>query len=154
VLLTLLSLFFLLVFAAWLHRWLRELEGPGGWLATVSLVGGVLMVGMFSVIVMLTVAGTVLEGYGDDPVIARTLLVLQWQALVIVFMPTAAFVGATSLVAMHAGAMPRWLTYSGAVIAAALLLPPIAYFPFLLSTPWTGMLAIVLLQRMRLERHG
>ena len=150
VLLLLFSLFFLMVFVAWLHRWLREVEGPGGWLATLALIGGALMVATMSLTVLLSIAGTVLDDYGPDAVIARTLLVLQWQAVAIAFVPTAAFIGATSLVGFGREVLPKWLTYSGVAIALGLLLPPIAFLPFLLSTLWTGMLAVFLLQRIRL----
>lgn len=149
VLLILLSLFFLMVFVAWLHRWLREVEGRGGWLATLALVGGVLMVATMAIVVLLSIGGTVLEDYGGDPVIARTLLVLQWQAVAVTFIPTAAFIGATSLVGLGGQVLPKWLTYSGVAIALGLLLPPVAFLPFLFSTLWTGMLAVLLLQRTR-----
>ena len=150
VLLILLSLFFLMVFVAWLHRWLREVEGRHGWLATLALIGGVLMVATMGVVVLLSIAGTVLEDYGPDPVIARTLLILQWQAVAVTFVPTAAFIGAISLVGKAADVLPKWLTYSGVAIAIGLLLPPIAFLPYLMSTLWTGMLAVFLLQRARL----
>ena len=150
VILMLFSLFFLMVFVAWLHRWLREIEGRRGWLATLALIGGVLMVATMTVVVLLSIAGTVLEDYGPDPVIARTLLVLQWQAVAISFVPTAAFIGAISLVGLGTQVLPKWLTYSGAAIALGLLVPPVAFLPFLLSTLWTGMLAVLLLQRTRL----
>jgi hypothetical protein len=149
ILLTMLSLFFLMVFVAWLHRWLRDVEGRGGWLATLAAIGGTLMAGMMLVVVMLSIAGTVLEGYGDDPVIARTLIVLQWQAVAVVFIPTAVFIGATSMVGLASGEIPKWLTYSGLAIALGLLLPPIAFLPFLFSTMWTGLLAVLMLQKAR-----
>jgi hypothetical protein len=150
ILLTLFSLFFFLVFLSWLYRWLREAEGEGGWLSTLALVGGVLMVAMLSVVVLLSIGTTVLESYGPDPVIARTLLTLQWQAVAIAFVPTAAFVGGTGLVGYTTGALPRWIVYSGLAIGATLLIPPLAFLPFLLSSLWIGMLAVVLLQRSRL----
>ena len=150
ILLTLLSLFFFIVFLSCLHRWLREAEGERGWLATLALVGGMLMVAMLSVVVVLAIAGTVLGGYGPDPVIARTILVLQWQAIAVAFIPGAAFVGGTALVGYTTAILPRWLSISGMVIALGLLVPPLAFLPFLLSTLWTGMLAVFLLQRTRL----
>lgn len=150
VLLTMLSLFFFLVFLSCLHRWLRDVEGEGGWLATLPLIGGTLMTGMLLVVVMLAIASTVLAGYGPDPVIARTILVLEWQAIPIAFIPAAAFVGGTGLVGYTTGAMPRWLWLSGLVIGLGLLVPPLAFLPFLLASLWTGMLAIFLLQRSRL----
>jgi len=149
ILLTLFSLFFLILFVAWLHRWLREAEGEDGWFSTVSLIGGVLQVGMLSLLVALSIAATVLEDYGPDAVIARTLLVLQWQAIAVVFLPTAAFVGGASLVGYTSGQLPRWLCYAGIGIAVGLLVPPLAYLPFLLSSLWTGFLAVFLLQRSR-----
>lgn len=149
ILLTLFSLFFLLVFVSWLWRWLRDAEGEGGWVANVALVGGILLVGMLLIITLLSIAATVLEDFGPDPVIARTLLVLQWQAVAVAFVPSAAFVGGTAFVGHTAGVLPRWLNYSGFAIALGLLIPPVAFFPYLLSSLWTGMLAIMLLQRSR-----
>jgi hypothetical protein len=144
-----LSVFFFLVFLSCLHRWLRDVEGEGGWFATLALVGGVLMAGMLLVEVMLAIASTVLASYGDDPVIARTILVFEWQAIAVVFIPAAAFIGGTGLVGYTTGALPRWLAISGLVIGVGLLVPPLAFLPYLLSTLWTGMLAIFLLQRTR-----
>ncbi|MFP5319793.1 MAG: hypothetical protein ACLGI2_16055 [Acidimicrobiia bacterium] len=149
ILLTLFSLFFFMVFLSWLWRWLRDAEGPGGWVANVTLVGGILLVGMLLVITMLTIAAAVLDDFGPDPVMARTLLVLQWQSVAVAFIPSAAFVGGTALVGHTAGVLPRWLNYSGFAIALGLLIPPLAFFPYLLSSLWTGMLAIMLLQRSR-----
>lgn len=149
ILLTLISLFFLIVFVSWLHRWLREAEGEGGWFSTMSLAGGVLQVGMLSVVVALSIASTVLESFGPDVVIARTLLVLQWQAIAIVFIPTAAFVGGASLVGYTTGELPRWICYVGLGISIGLLIPPLAFLPFLLSNLWTGLLAMFLFQRSR-----
>jgi hypothetical protein len=150
ILLTLFSLLFLLVFVSWLYSWLRRVEGGTGWLATTSLVGGILLVAMLSVVVLLSIATTVLGSYGSDPVIARTLLVLQWQAVAVAFVPAAALVGAVSLVGYRAAILPRWICFSGMAIAIGLLIPPLAFLPFLLSSLWTGLLAVVLLQRTRL----
>ena len=150
ILLTLFSLFFLTVFVSWLHHWLRDVAPRSDrWLATLSLVGGVLMVAMTSVVVVIAIGSTVLDDYGPDPVIARTLLTLQWQALAVVFVPTAAFVGATGVLAYTSRVLPRWLAYSGMVIGVGLLIPPLAFLPFLFSSLWIGMLGIVLLQRAR-----
>lgn len=149
ILLTLFSLFFLLVFVAWLHRWLRDAEGPGGWAATLALIGGAITVAMLLVVVLLSIATTVLDGYGSDPVIARTLLVLQWQAVAVAFIPSAAFVGGTSLVGWASGRLPRWLVFAGFAISVGLLVPPLAFLPFILSSLWVGVLAVVLLQRPR-----
>ena len=150
ILLTLFSLFFLLVFVTWLHSWLRDVAARRErWLATLSLAGGILMVAMLSVVCLLAIASTVLEDYGPDPVIARTLFVAQWQAIAIAFMPTAAFVGATAVLAYTSRVLPRWLAYSGMAIGVGLLVPPLAFLPYLLSSLWTGMLAVVLLQRTR-----
>lgn len=149
ILLTLFGLFFFVVFLAWLYRWLRDAEGPGGWMANVALIGGILLVAMLSIVIVLTIAVTVLDDYGPDPVIARTLMVLQWQAMAVAFVPTAAFVGGTAFVGHATGVLPRWLNYSGIAIAMGLLIPPLAFLPYLLSSVWTGMLAIMLLQRSR-----
>jgi len=150
VLLTLFSVLFLLVFVAYLHRCLRALEGEQGWLATLAALGGTLMVATLSVVALLSLGSTVLDDYGPDPVIARTLLVLSWQAVAIVFLPTAAFVGAASLVLRRSRVLPSWVAVSGLVLAAGMLVPPLAFFPFLLSAVWIGMLGVLLLTRSRL----
>jgi len=149
ILLTLLSLFCFMVFLAWLWRWLGDAEGAQAWVANVTLVGGILLAGMLLVITLLSIAATVLDDFGPDPVIARTLLVLQWQAVAVAFVPAAAFVGGTAFVGHQGGVLPKWLNYSGFAIALGLLIPPLAFFPYLLSSLWTGMLAIMLLQRSR-----
>jgi hypothetical protein len=151
ILLTLFSMFFLIVFVAWLYRWLREIEGDG-WLANLSLIGGILQVGALLVVVVLSIGATVLDRYGADPVIARTLLVFQWQAIAIAFVPTAAFVGGASAVGLTTGQLPRWLAFIGLGISVGLLVPPLAFLPFLLSNLWTGLLAVYLLQRSRHRR--
>ena len=151
ILLTLFSMFFLIVFVAWLYRWLRDIEGDG-WLANLTLVGGILEVGGLLVVVVLSIGATVLDRYGADPVIARTLLVLQWQAIAIAFVPTAAFVGGIAALGFTSAQLPRWMSYSGFALALGLLVPPVAFLPFLLSNLWTGLLAIYLLQRSRGRR--
>lgn len=145
--LTLVSLFFLLVFVAYLHRWLRMVEGEDGWYATLALAGGVLLVGALLLGVLVAVSTTVLEDYGADPVIARTLLVLGWQGVALAFVPASAFVGSVSLVGVRSGALPRWLCTSGLVLACGLLVIPVAFIPFLFSTLWTGLVAVTLLTR-------
>lgn len=153
-LLTLLSLFFLLVFVAYLHRWLREQEGDRGWLSTLALGGGLLAVGGLLVALMVPFAGTVLEDYGDDEVIARTLLVLGRQAAVITLVPLSALLGATSLVAARSGGLAKWITSSGMVLAVGLLLVPVSLIAYLFSTLWIGLVAVTLLSKARAERGG
>ncbi|MGH9280439.1 MAG: hypothetical protein ACRD12_20385, partial [Acidimicrobiales bacterium] len=152
ILLTLFSAFFLLVFVSWLHRWLRQAEGEGGWLATLAFGGGVLLVGSLLVVLVLSLASTVIDDYGPDPVIARTLLTVRLWAVAITFVPAASFVGATGVIGWRSGWLPRWMSYAGMALAAGMLIPPLAYFPFLLSTIWTGMLGVTLIQQGRALR--
>jgi hypothetical protein len=149
VLLTLLSLFFLLVFVAWLHRWLRDIEGERGWLANLALAGGVLMAVAAMIVVVLTLGLTTLDDYGPETVIGRTLLTLQWQAIAIAWVPTALLIGSVSVIGSRSGQLPRWLSVSGTAIAVGLLIPFLAFLPFLVSNLWIGMLALFLLQRSR-----
>lgn len=153
IVLSLLSLFFLLAFVAFVHRWLRTVEGEGGWIATLALAGGVLMVAALMLGVMVAVGGTVLDDYGDDPVLARMLLVLGWQAQAVAYVPTAAFLGGVALVGARSGELPRWITTPGLVLAAGLLLIPVAFLPFLFSTLWIGMVAVTLLTRLGPRRR-
>lgn len=147
VLLTLFSAFFMLIFVAYVHRWLRAVEGDEGWLATLALVAGAVVVACLSMVALLSLGGTILDGYGEDPAIARTLLVLSWQAIAVVFLPTAAFLGATSLLLRRSEVIPSWMGLFGLVLAAGLILPPLAFLPYLLSAPWIGMLAVMMLTR-------
>lgn len=149
ILLSLLSLFFLLVFVAWLHRWLREIEGERGWLANLALMGGVLVAAATSIVVVLTLGLTTLDDYGAETVIGRTLLTLHWQAIAIAWVPTALLIGSVSVIGSRTGRLPRWLSMSGIAIAVGLLIPFLAFLPFLVSNLWIGMLAVFLLQRAR-----
>lgn len=145
VILTLLSLFFLLVFVSYLYSWLRSLEGRSGWLANVAYGGGLLTVASVGVSVLISFSGAALDDYGGSPEVAKMLLLLDERSEVVAIVPLAALMGATALVAARAGDLPRWLTTSGMLLAASLLLLPLP--PLLFSTLWLGLLAITLLSR-------
>lgn len=147
VILTLLSMFFLLVFVSYLYRWLRQAEGDRGWLSTLAFAGGLLVVVTLLMGLLIAFAGTLLEDYGDDPAIARMLLVLGWRSGIIVIVPMAALVGGTAAVAARTGELPRWLSTSGLVLAGSMLVIPVAAIPYLFSTLWIGMVAVTLLTR-------
>lgn len=152
VLLTMFGAFFLLVFVAWLHRYLRQAEGEDGWLATLALSGGLLLAAALLFVVVVSLSSTVLDDYGPDPVIARTLLILRVWAAAIALIPAAVFTGAVGLVGWRSGWLPRWLSYAGIALAVGMLVLPLASVPFLLSTLWIGMLSVVLLQQARAAR--
>ena len=93
-----------------------------------------------------TLAGSVSD-YGRDPQVARTLVVLQWDWIMVVAAPLAALVGGTAVVSLRFGALPKWLGWISVVVTVLLVIPPISYFGFLAFIIWSVFVSVVLLTR-------
>jgi len=94
-------------------------------------------------------------GDGLDPQLARTLQDINDASFYLSFFPLTVLLAAFAIVAIQSGALPKWLGWMSAVVAAALLVDGMAgtLYPrdfgpsFLLFLLWTVITSVVLMRR-------
>jgi hypothetical protein len=102
------GVFFLLWFLALLkHK--RESVDDSSWLPSVAYGGGMVAGAMLLMLASLGIASTTIEDYGGDFVIARVVLVLTWDHLIILAPRLAALNGGTAVVSIRSNVLPLWL---------------------------------------------
>lgn len=143
----LLATFFLFWFLAYLYRQLRQAEGEGGWLASAAYGGGLVAGAMLLVLSSIELAGVAVSDYGSDPSVAKTLVALQWNYIIVLAPPLAALVGGTTVIAFRFGALPQWLGWVGVPFTLLLLLPMVAWAGVFLSPLWVLVVSITLFIR-------
>ncbi|HEX6263457.1 MAG TPA: hypothetical protein VF097_11485 [Actinomycetota bacterium] len=141
-----LSSVFLIWFSGSVRSHLRVSEGGTGRLSTVAFGGGVAgAVGTGIAFSILSVAGA--RG-SEGQVTPATAMVLYdiYGSLIGVAVPItlAALLGASSLVALRAGALPGWLAWSGAVLTIGLI-SPFSYIFIAIAFLWIAVVSILLL---------
>lgn len=141
----LLGLIAFMIFAAVLCRTLREAEDSHAWLSTLAFGAVVAQTGA-------TIAGDLLPGatafYGGsrvDPATVSLLLDQKKLAEVLTVPLMGLFLGCAAIVILRANAMPRWVGWSAAAVAAtSLIAVPFGFdavqIPALLTALW--MLAV------------
>jgi hypothetical protein len=149
------------VFVAFLHRILRDAEGPGGWLATLALSAGVL----HSAVRFGAQPPRMVVDYRGDALsseLARTLEDLNGTAFVVTGLLLGLYCAAAGGVFLRHGGLPRWLGWFGAVagwlaLAAGVvgMADPDLYvpWPFLAGLVWTAIVSIVLAVRPDRRSH-
>lgn len=144
--------FFFLWFLGVLHGLLRRAEGDGSPLASVALAGGIVFIALsaagFAAEVLYPAAVSRFGDFGPDgrPFVLASLALASWlyhfcQA------GASALIGATSLVALRTGLLPRWLALAGLVVAALTLL----HFVFPLLGALSGLLWIAVVSVLMLS---
>lgn len=144
-------------FAARVATSLRRAEGASGWLWTVALAGGFLLVaselgGAGAVNALLTRAGDNLSTAEAMSLfdLAQALLFLFWAGGTL-------FLAASAVLSLRLRALPRWLGGAAAVIAAVSLIAPastqLLHIPATLFYLWVIAASIVLM-RMSREPHA
>ena len=113
--------FLLLWFLGYLGHHLRRAEGEDGWLASVAYGGGLVTVGLQLVGVSFTLAESELASYGEDTQVAKTYFVYGWNAASILAPPLGALAAATTVAGFRFAALPRGLSWTGALFVAAML---------------------------------
>ncbi len=148
--LTMLGAFFLVGFAAFLRGYLLAATGERNWLVAMAFGGGLVSAALLLVSAHVTQSFTVLTGYGADTQVAKTLYVLDWnEYLLVEAPPLAALVGATSALWLRERLPPRWLGWTGALVALSLLSPVLPGSGVLLAFLWIGVLSVLLVLRPR-----
>lgn len=125
-----LSLVFFVVFMAYLrHRFdVATRQGPAQWFVPVFW-GGTLLYGAgFLMLGFVQLGQTVLEDYGSDVQVAKTVLVLGWNALILIAPGILLFMGAAAVLVLHSGVLPKWLGWAAVVAAVAAIAPWIPIF--------------------------
>ena len=146
-----LAAFALVWFAASLRSTLRQAEGGTGVLSAVAFAGGVMagVTALASSALTRTAAEFVRRQ--DDAEGARMASSLQESTMAVAsIFGLALLVGATFVIALRHGGIPRWLAWVGAVGAALSLVPiyPIFVFGVLIALFWVAALSIVLIRRV------
>lgn len=136
----------LLFFVAWLAAQLRTGD-PAGWLHGAAFAGGITFVGSLLALTALPYAAANRFQWDEvlDPATAQTIHVLQWDALTIAWFPMGVLIGATALSALATRWMPRWLAWTGIVLAIGLLTYFVAWFVFLLVLVWLLVVCVLAL---------
>jgi hypothetical protein len=120
----------MLLFTAYLYSRLRRAENGRGWLAPAMLMGGLLAVSIKISSLVPVLALFYRGASGFDPQLATALLDMNSFAFIQTWAAEAIFLGAAAAAGIRYGALPGWLSWSGAVVALLLLLAvPLAFGP-------------------------
>ena len=151
------------VFVAFLHRVLRDAEGPSGWLATVALGAGLL----HSAVRFEAQAPRMVGRFRGDALpadLAGVLVDLNAMAFVITGLLLGLYCASAGAVCVTHRVLPRWLGWFGlisgllALIAGVVgMVDPESYVPvpFLAGLLWTLIVSILLTVRpRRLPAHA
>jgi hypothetical protein len=154
--LEILGFLFFLFFLGSLWSALRRAEGGSGWLSLTAFGAG-----LMSVTIKVASAAPVLAARhrsgGLDPQLARTLQDINDASFFLTFFPLAVLLAAFAIVAIHSGALPRWLGWIAAVMCVAFLAGGLAGsadlgsewagLPMILFTVWVVATSVVLIRR-------
>jgi hypothetical protein len=136
-------------FVAYLYSVLRRAEGEGGWLAPTVLGAGLLDTAIkLSSAAPALAARDLREGSQLDTLLHD----INNASFVLTMYPLALLAGASAIVILSTGVLPRWLGWSGAATAAALAANgsflEAEFVPaFLLFLAWTVATSLVLVRR-------
>jgi hypothetical protein len=154
------SIVFLICFLAYLYRRIQGAEGERGWLATALLAAGGAYIAILIYLTAITLAISTIDDYGSDASIARTLSTLSWDTTSLMAAPLAVLVGSITVAALRYHALPRWLGYTGAPIALAMVVAPVSFlegfffFGFVVFFPWLLAISIATAIRPRLPEQA
>jgi len=141
--LLLLSIGFFLWFLGSLRAVLRTAEGGAGRLSATAYGGGIATVALLSALPGVSVLGA-LDAEHLTPQAAKTIFLLGDAFLYPAAMTAAVLVGATGLLAVRTGALPRWLGWPSLLLALWLLVPPLGSAAGTPENPagWTSLAAV------------
>lgn len=108
------------LFLASLHRAIRRAEGDDGIFAGAALIGGLALLGPLLLQVAGWGAAALEAGPSRDASIAAGLMDLGNMGFLLVPMPAALLIGATSLAAPPGVLLPGWLARAGVVLAVVM----------------------------------
>ena len=104
-----LAVFFFLFFLAYLRDRLGRVGEEGAWLVSVLWGSGLLFAAMALLTGSVQAAQVVVEDYGQDTQVAKTLFVIGWYTVLVLGPPVAAFGASAAVLILRFKLLPRWL---------------------------------------------
>lgn len=148
--LSLISVFFLAAFLAALRDLLARVDGPADFLSTMAWGGGVSAMAALTSGFALNALGA-LRGRADGQIAPESAVVFYEGGLALTGLAAtlslAVLLAPTAVAALRYGALPRWLGWITAVLAALGLVTPISFLLFLLFPLWVLAVSIVMFRR-------
>ncbi len=141
-----LSVFFFLFFLAYLRDWLGRVGEEGAWLVSVLWGSGLLFAAMALLIGSVQAAQFVVEDYGPDAQVAKTLFVIGWDTVLVLGPPVAAFGASAAILILRFKLLPWWL---GALAVLVFLSGFVPWMAVIVLAPWVFLTSIVLLVEAR-----
>ena len=138
------SVFFLLWFSGSLKTFLSKAEGGDGRLATVAFGGGVASSSMVLVSSLIMLAAAARAGVDSGIRLEAATLSYDLYGSIVgsgLSISMASVIGATAVVILRSGALPRWLGWASVAIAVGLL-TPINWALLALVLPWVAAVSI------------
>ena len=147
------GVFFLSWFIPFLRHRLEAASGGGGWVPSVAYGSGMTAGAMLLVLASFGFAASVVESYEGDWQVAKTILILSWDHLIVLAPALAALVAATSVVSIHTGGLPAWLGWASLllVLAPLVVAPELMTMIFLV---WVIALSVALLYQTFTDDAG
>jgi hypothetical protein len=152
--LELLGFCLMVVFLARLHAVLRDAEGPGGWLATLALSGGLVTVAVKLGSAAFYVVGLSVDDLAGEQ--ARLMIQLGDAAFLVSAMTSGLLVLGAAGSSLRSGVLPRWLAWLGVPIGALAVLGSLSPTSldggpgvpgFLLGLLWLAAVSVVIAVR-------
>src|ERR687897_1505299 len=147
----LVGILFLIPFLAYLWSILRQAEGEGGWLSATIFGAGLVDLTIKLGSAAASVAAEQLE---EGTPLDTALHDMNSASFILSMLPLSVLTAAFAIVTLRTRVLPRWLGWTAAITAGALLANGMAleaeFGPaFLLFLLWTVATSVVLLRRMR-----
>lgn len=147
------AVFFLFWFLPMLRHRLELAQGEHGWLPSVAYGSGLTGAGVLLMLASLGFAGSLVGDFEGDWEVAKTILILSWDHLIVLSPALASLVAATSVVSIRSGALPAWLGW----VSLPLVLAPVFIAPALMTIAflvWVIVVSLVLLYQSFTEESG
>jgi hypothetical protein len=116
------SLFLFFVFLGGLRSMLQSAEGGAGTLSSAAFGAGIAFSAAALTAAGVTITAVFKVAGMNDPVLVRALYDMNHQLLHLSYIPLAALIACTSLIAAWTRVLPSWLSWSGFVVAAIALI--------------------------------
>lgn len=147
------AVFFLLWFLPFLRHRLEEASGERSWLPSVAFGSGLVAGAMLLIVATLGFAGSLVASFEGDWDVAKSILVIGWDHMLVLAPAFAAMIASTSVISIRSGGLPAWLAW----LSLLLVLVPVFVSPELMTMlfmTWTVIVSVVLLYQTFTENAG